>query len=126
MKNDENEVLITQLWDLFSAQKWQESKDLFHEEFRADWPPSRERFVGADAFVDMNCVYPGNHQIQVMQLMSSGDRVVSAVSVTADTGQRAFATSFFQIKDRKIWKLIEFWGAPYEAPEWRKPYSQRY
>lgn len=123
MTINSNEALVRQLWSLFSDQKWTESKGLFHPDFTAEWPQSRERFVGADAFVDMNCEYPGNHKIQVLQLVSSGSSVVSAVYIHADTGQKAFATSFFEIKDHKIWKATEFWGEPYAAPEWRSKFS---
>jgi hypothetical protein len=52
--------------------------------------------------------------------------VVSAVYVNADTGQQAFANSFFEIKDGKIWKLTEFWGAPYDPPEDRRKFASRY
>lgn len=123
---NENSKLIERLWMLFSSQEWELSKTLFHKEFIADWPQSRERFIGADAFVNMQCAYPGNHKIQILQLMPLENRVVSAVYISADTGQQAFANSYFEIKDGKIWKLIEFWGAPYEAPDWRKKFSEQY
>lgn len=124
--SDNNKNLVKQLWSFFSDQKWKKSKDLFHSEFMAEWPQSKERFVGVDSFIDMNAAYPGNHKIEILQLVSTENTVVSSVYIHADTGQKAFATSFFEIKDNKIWKLTEFWGEPYTAPEWRRQYSQSY
>ena len=122
----ENEKLIESLWTLFSQQKWSEAKSLFHEEFIAEWPQSRERFIGADNFVNMNSAYPGNHTIELLRIISTDSKVVSAVYVHADTGQKAFASSFFDIKDNKIWKLTEFWSDTYDSPEWRKDFVVRY
>lgn len=122
-----NEALVRKYWSLFSDQKWEESKSLLHSEFLAEWPQSRERFKGADAYVDMNREYPGTHRMEVLQLMSVADRVVSTVFIHAhDTGQKTFATSWFDICDGKIAKLTEFWGAPYEAPESRNRWAERY
>jgi hypothetical protein len=123
MKNPE-ETLIENLWRLFSEQKWEESKKLFHADFTAEWPQSKERFVGAENFVNMQQAYPGNHTIELLQILSNGHRVVTAVYVHADTGQKAYANSYFEIKDGKIWRLTEFWGAPYEAPEDRKKFTE--
>jgi hypothetical protein len=114
------------MWKLFSDQKWEESKQLFHEKFVAEWPQSRERFLGANNFVDMNAAYPGNHTIEVLDILASDNRVVTAVYIHADTGQKAFATSFFELKDNKILKLTEFWGEPYDAPAWREKYVVRF
>lgn len=126
MTNDHNELLIRKLWSLFSDQNWDDSKKLFHESFVAEWPQSKERFVGADNFVEMNRAYPGNHTIEIQEILVAGDRVVSAVYIHADTGQQAFATSFFEIKAGRIAKATEFWGEPYAAPESRKLWATAY
>src|SRR5689334_1056814 len=118
--------LVESLWQMFSQQKWAASKLLFHQDFTAEWPQSRERFESFEHFVDMNSAYPGNHTIEILKLANNGDTVITAVYVHADTGQKAFATSFFEIKDGKIWRLTEFWGEPYDRPEWRKKFSVTY
>jgi hypothetical protein len=123
MQYEENKKIIEKLWQLFSEQKWLDAKKLFHRDFVAEWPQSRERFIGADNFVDMNEAYPGNHTLEILNIMSSGDRVVTAIYIHADTGQKAFATSFFDIKDSKIFKVIEFWGEPYDAPASRAKWA---
>lgn len=126
MEFQNNEQTIRHLWSLMSDQKWIECKALFHPEFIAEWPQSRERFIGADSFIDMNSTYPGNHKIEILKIICSVNTVVSAVYVYADTGQKAFATSFFEIKDDKVLKVTEFWGEPYDSPKWRQKFSQKY
>lgn len=121
MENYEEE-LVKNLWQLFSDQKWEESKKLFHDDFIAEWPQSKERYIGAENFVNMQQAYPGNHKIELLQILSQGRRVVSAVYIFADTGQKAYANSYFEIKDKKIWRLAEFWGSPYDPPEDRKEF----
>jgi predicted SnoaL-like aldol condensation-catalyzing enzyme len=77
-----NKEIIEFLWNLFSDQKWEESKSLFHEEFTAHWPQSNEKFLNADQFVEMNAAYPGSHQIKILNLLESGSTVISAVYVS--------------------------------------------
>ena len=125
-RQEANTGVIRRLWTLFSDQKWDESKELFHKDFIAEWPQSRERFSGAENFVEMNRAYPGNHRIEVRELCTAGDQVVSAVYIQADTGQKAFATSFFTLRDGKIAKVTEYWAEPYDAPAWRAKWVQNY
>lgn len=108
--------IIQQLWNLFSMQSWEESKLLFHKEFEAYWPQSKERFIGADNYVDMNEAYPGNHKAQILHLIEEGNTVSCTVFISADTGQTTFATSYFEFKDGKIIKATEFWAEEYAAP----------
>lgn len=115
-----NKQSITQLWDLFSNQKWDESKSLFHKEFTAYWPQSDERFIGADNYVGMNREYPGSHRAEIRHLVEYDQLVVCTAFISAaDTGQTAFVSSYFEFKEGKIYRATEYWGNQYSAPESR-------
>lgn len=115
-----NSSTVRTLWKLFSEQKWDESKFLFHSDFQAYWPQSKEKFVGSENFVEMNRSYPGNHVAGVRHIFEKEDTVVCTVFISADTGQTAFATSWFEFKDEKIYRVTEYWGEEYEAPKSRE------
>lgn len=121
-----NVDLVKSFWQLFSEQKWDQAQALLHSEFVADWPQSRERMHGAQNFIDVNRYYPGNHKIQIVHAYGIGGMVVTTVWIEADTGQKTFANSYFQIKDEKIFRAEEYWAAPYEAPEWRSNWVELY
>lgn len=115
--------IVRTLWRLFSNQDWEASKTLIHQEFEAFWPQSNEKFKGADNFVGMNEEYPGHHVAEIRHLLEDGDTVVCTVFISADTGQTAYATSFFKFSDDKIIRATEYWGDEYPAPESRKKWT---
>lgn len=115
-----NVNLIKEFWGLFSEQKWEEASKLLHADFVATWPQSKERIIGSKNFIDVNRYYPGNHKIEVLHSFEIGNKVLTTVWIEADTGQKTFANSIFEIKEDKIVKAEEYWAEPYPAPEWRK------
>jgi hypothetical protein len=117
--------LIIRFWNLFSEQRWEEAAGLLHGEFVATWPQSRERMRGAANFIDVNRHYPGNHKIEVIHAFEIGNKVLTTVWIEADTGQKTFANSIFEIQDGKILKVEEYWAEPYAAPDWRKQWVEQ-
>lgn len=122
-----SEAIARTYWKNISDQKWEEAEGLLHRNFVAEWPQSRERFRRASDFIQMNREYPGNHHVEVLEALSVGDRTVTTVYIHAeDTGQKAYATSWFEVTEGKISKLTEFWAEPYPAPasrqRWVEPY----
>ena len=99
---------------------------LLHEEYSLDWPQSGERILGRESFAAINTNYPaeGKWHFEINQIVAEGDIVVTDVSVTEGkiTGR---AITFSTIRDGKIWKQIEFWPDPFEAPTWRAQWVQR-
>lgn len=126
LKRESGTALVRAFWKFFSDQNWDEAATLLHKEFVAVWPQSRERMVGAKNFVDVNRYYPGNHKIEIIYAFEIGTKVVTTVWIEADTGQKTFANSIFDIKDGKILKTEEYWAEPYAAPDWRKQWVERY
>ena len=122
-----SEVLARSYWKKVSEQKWEEAEALFHENFAAEWPQSRERFRSGKAFIQMNREYPGTHRVEVLEVLSVDSRTVTTVFINAeDTGQKVFATSWFDFSEGKILKLTEFWAEPYSAPESRKRWAEKH
>lgn len=118
--------LVKTFWKLFSEQKWEEASKLLHQDFVATWPQSKERIIGAKNFIDVNRYYPGNHKIEVIHAYEVDNKVLTTVWIEADTGQKTFANSIFDIKDDKIFKTEEYWAEPYASPEWRKQWVELY
>jgi ribosomal protein S18 acetylase RimI-like enzyme len=118
--------IVKSFWNLFSNQQWDEASNLLHHNFVATWPQSREKIIGAKNFIDVNRYYPGNHKIEVIHYFEVGSKVLTTVWIEADTGQKTFANSIFEIDNGRILKVEEFWAEPYPAPEWRKQWVEIY
>jgi hypothetical protein len=51
-------------------------------------------------------------------VIGQGDQVASEVTLTwAD--QTVTVVSFFEIRDGKIYREVDYWPEPYPAPDWR-------
>lgn len=118
--------LVRRFWGLFNDQKWDEAMLLLHINFVAEWPQSRERMIGPKNFIDVNRNYPGNHKIEIVHALEVGNKIITVVWIEADTGQKTYANSYFDIENGKIQKLEEYWAEPYLAPEWRKQWVKVY
>jgi hypothetical protein len=118
--------LVTKFWNYFSNQEWEKAKELLDQDFIATWPQSRERILGPDNFININRHYPGNHKIQIKKLFEIENKIITTVWMEADTGQKTFANSFFEIKNNKIISVEEYWAEPYVAPKWREKWVTNY
>jgi hypothetical protein len=123
MKNFE---LVTKFWNFISDQEWELAQILLDQELITIWPQSRERILGAENYININRHYPGNHKIEIKQLFEIENKVITTVWIVADTGQKTFANSFFEIKNNKIIGIEEYWTEPYDAPTWREKWVNKY
>jgi ketosteroid isomerase-like protein len=117
--------LVKTFWQLFSEQEWDAASELLHTNFQALWPQSREK-MSAKNFIEVNRNYPGNHKVKVVHIFKIEDKVLTTVWIEADTGQKTFANSIFDIQDDKILRVEEYWAEPYAAPENRKQWVELY
>jgi hypothetical protein len=113
-------------WESIEGRDWDAARALLAEACVTEWPHSRERFDGGDAFVEVNRAYPEGWHITVLRVAAQGNLAVSEVRVDQDD-QVFFAASFFEFgPSGKVVRLHELWvTSPYEDPAgWRAPWSR--
>ena len=127
MAASNNAQLVRRLWDLFQAREWDAARDLLTEDFAAEWPHSRERFRGRDAFIEMQRAYPEGWAIEVQRIVGRGGEIASEIRVT-HAGRTFYAASFFEVRHGKLASVRELWveEASEEPPEWRARWSERF
>lgn len=101
--------------------------ELLHEDFILEWPQSRERIRGRENFARLNTAYPagGKWTFSINHIVSEGDMVVTDVSVSDGT-RNDRAITFSTIRNGLIWKQSEYWAEPFEAPNWRAEWVERF
>jgi len=118
------ETPVERMWACFEARDWAGARAQLDDEFECEWPPTGERFVGADAFIAMNEAYPdiGWH-IEPERFVVAGEEVAALVRVPSDEGVD-WCTGFYTLGDGKVWRAVEFWKQREEGPppEWREPF----
>lgn len=110
---------IVRFWRAVAAQKAEEITAFFNENAIVKWHNTNEQFT-AEEFVKVNCIYPGEWDVEFEKVVEIDGMIITAVRVFDEgKGLSCHATSFFQIVDDLIICVDEYWGDDGEAPEWR-------
>ena len=109
--------ITREFWRLMATNDFSLVATVLAPEFTLEWPQSKERIRGAEAFARMNSEYPANGpwKFTINRLVGSEAEAVSDVTVT-DGVQIARAISFFSITQGKVTNVVEFWPEPFAAP----------
>jgi len=124
MSESENRRLVEQLWEHFDAFDFAAVAPLLHDDFVCEWPQSRERICGRDNYIAVNQHYPGRWRIAIQRLVVSEDGVATQVRLESE-GSVVHAASFFEFRDCKIVKQVDWWPEPSPTPEWRARWVER-
>ncbi|MBL0343814.1 nuclear transport factor 2 family protein [Candidatus Villigracilis affinis] len=118
--------VIEKFWQTMEGNDFYAVAQLMHDEFTLEWPQSGERIRGRENFAKLNTAYPAEDKWRfiINSIVADGEVVVTDVSVT-DGVKHDRVITFSTIRDEKIWKQIEFWPEPFEAPEWRAQWVER-
>jgi len=119
--------IVHAIWQRTQARDWHGVADLIDPGFVCEWPESRERFMGREAWITMNVNYPSNWSIAVDAIIAQEDMVASLVRVTDENGVY-HASSFWTIRDGRAARLTEYYVREGSAApaEWRTRWSQQY
>jgi SnoaL-like protein len=96
------------------------------DDFVMEMPQSGERIVGRDKMRAMQEAFPAPPAATVGRIVGSGDLfVMQAVSYYPDAG-RFFVANIVEFKDGKIARETRYYAEPFEAPEWRSKWVERF
>lgn len=118
MTDDQTRRVVEALWQGLEARDWDAVAALLADEFVCEWPVSNERIRGRDNLLAVNRDYPGDWHIVVRRIVAEGVRAASEVAVRI--GDRVdVAVSFYELRDGRIAREVDYWPEPYPAPSWR-------
>jgi ketosteroid isomerase-like protein len=118
MDENINRQLISEFWQRMGRFDFMGASELLHDDYVCEWPQSQERIRGRGNFVALNSNYPGRWSVEVKRVIGQGDQVASEVALTWEN-QTVTAVSFFEMRDGKIHREVDYWPEPYAAPKWR-------
>ena len=121
-----NKQIIENFWSTMATNDFYAVAQLLHDDYVLDWVQSGERIRGRDNFAAINTYYPaeGKWTFHINHIIAENDLVVSDVDVS-DGKVHDRVITFSTIRDGKIWKQVEFWHQPFEAPEWRAKWVEK-
>ena len=121
-----NKQILENFWNTMATNDFHAVAQLLHVEYILEWPQSGERIRGRDNFAAINMFYhaEGKWTFKINHIVADGDMVVTDVSVSDGT-RHDRAVTFSTVRDGKIWKQVEFWPEPFEAPAWRAQWVEK-
>jgi predicted SnoaL-like aldol condensation-catalyzing enzyme len=126
---DSKAEVVSKFWRLFDEARFDDVADLLRPDCNVYWPNTHELFKGSQKLINMNKRYPGRWHIDIVDIITSDDLVVSVVRVYSEESEHSFyAASFFRFEKGLIAEITEYWGNITEPPAWRtaEGFSQRY
>ncbi len=120
------EELAERYWDALNRQDMAALKEMYTEDAVQEWPQSGERIVGRDNIIAIDENYPGMPKATSRRITSGGDLVVAEVTLDygGETGTY-HAVSILELRDDRIARETDYFGAPFPAPEWRAQWVER-
>ena len=121
-----NKQILENFWASMETNDFYAAAQLLHDQYSMEWPQSGEHILGRDNFAAINTNYPseGKWHFTINHIVAEGDTVVTDVTAT-DGKIIGRAITFSTIRDEKIWRQVEFWPDPFEAPQWRAQWIQK-
>ena len=120
------EELARRYWDALNRQDMAALKEMYTEDAVQEWPQSGERIVGRDNIIAINDNYPGMPKATERRIFSSGDLVVAETTLDyGGSGGIYHAVSILELRDGRIARETDYFGAPFPAPEWRAQWVER-
>ena len=101
--------------------------DVAGDDFVEEWPQSGER-INKENFVKLGEAYEGatgtSPTFKLGTIRDGGDHITVEGFIDYGNGTTAHYVGISDLSDGKVAKLTEYFAAPFEAPEWRKPYVE--
>jgi ketosteroid isomerase-like protein len=130
----DNRTTVEQFLRAMAANDIEAQERLLSDDFVEEYPQSGERIRGKDNRRAIIENYPGgtpretstaNSDPVAEVIIGAGDRFAVAGQITYPNGETWHALSLIELRDGKISKIADYFGAPFEAPAWRAPYVEK-
>jgi ketosteroid isomerase-like protein len=137
-----NREVVERFAEALAADDFDAQDQLIHDDYVGRWPQSGEVIRGranrrailqnypggvrsrADRIVGSDDQFIAGPSWNIIHLVGSGDEITMTGTIDyGELGVWHFA-SLLTMRDGKIWRQTDFFGAPFDAPAWRAPYVE--
>lgn len=86
--------------------------------------PGAERGLGAmtERIVGRDDEFITGPSWNMIHLVGSGDELTVTGTLTYPNGETWHFASLLTVREGKIWRQVDYFAPPFEAPEWRSPW----
>lgn len=124
LKDEETRGTVEHYWQALAQRDLETAYLLRHEEFVLEWPQSGERVKGRENLRAIEGAYDGSPEFVLRRLVGRGEFWITEATIGFE-GQSSHVVSLIELKDGKISRQTDYFGDPFEAPEWRAKWVEK-
>jgi ketosteroid isomerase-like protein len=130
----DNRKIVEQFIQAMAANDVEAQERLLSDDFVEEYPQSGERIRGKDNRRAIIENYPGGTPRETSEsgpspkppvITGAGDQFTATGQIKYPNGETWHIVSLVELRDGKIAKITDYFGAPFEAPAWRVPYVEK-
>ncbi|MFN2589967.1 MAG: nuclear transport factor 2 family protein [Actinomycetota bacterium] len=124
---DANGQAVERYWAALEAGDYDEAQRQLHEDLVEVWPQSGERVIGPVNWMRVIREHPTPPAFRVRRTIGREELWVAEVTFdyAPDGSARYEVCAVMECRDGKIWRLTEYFGAPFESADWRADFAER-
>lgn len=110
------------VFQAFNERRFDDFARAVTEDVKEIYPQSGERIEGRETQRAYHEAFPDPPTFTVRKVTQSGDLGVAEVDERMANGDLWKDVFIFELRDGAVASMTVFFGQPFEAPEWRRPY----
>ena len=101
------------------------ASEIYAEDAVVEWPQGGERLRGKANIIAMRSAYPARQEFEVHRITGCHDVWVNEYTIRYDD-RLVMAIGIMEFEDEKVVRERIYFGDPWEPPEWRAQWVERF
>ena len=101
------------------------ASEIYADDAVLEWPQGGERVRGRENIIGFRSTYPARQQFEVRRISGCGDLWINEYTIRYD-GKPMMAVGIMEFRDGKVVRERIYFGDPWEPPEWRAQWVERF
>ena len=101
------------------------ASEIYADDAVVEWPQGGERVRGKANIVAFRSTYPARMEFEVHRITGCHDLWVNEYTVRYD-GRPVLVVGIMEFRDEKVVRERIYFGEPWEPPEWRAQFVERF
>ena len=118
-------AVIDRYWEAVRERDLEAVRACVTDDFVEDWPQSGERIRGIDDWHRMATAHPTYPSVTPVRTVGEGDLWVTEALFDYGGGDPWRVCAILELSGERIARVTEYFGAPFEVPEWRAGMTER-
>jgi len=114
---------LASAFEAFNERRFADFATYVTEDVVEIYPQSGERFEGRDRQRAFHEAFPSPPTFTIRRVQRSGDLAVAEVDENYPDGSVWRDVWIFELRDGLVASMTGYFGEPFAAPEWRRPYT---